>query len=134
MIRFIFGFLLLSVVITVVMVGCSFLNTAGYIATAPARVAANTFSTQNIINSYDGFFHLKAAYESRIQSIELYKTQAQDEPDLNEQRTMKSNLNAMRTVCLNTVNTYNANSEKLNSSLFKDWKLPQYLEPESCKQ
>lgn len=54
--------LLILVVLGILGTCASWVGLGATIATAPARVATRTLSTENILNSYDGFYKTHAAF------------------------------------------------------------------------
>lgn len=119
-------------VLVVAWIILSTLGVFGSVATAPGRVVADTMRTENIINSYNGFYRLQQRYQSRLGDIENQKSLMAEETDEAQQRINRTNLLAMRSACRDLTTTYNANAERLTSSLFRDWRLPQSLNVETC--
>ena len=107
--------------------------TATKVATAPGRVVQKTFETDNIIHSYEWFYDVNASYQARTNQIEQFKNLFESEPDPKEKRTLRIELTAIQQTCRELATEYNANSEKINKSIFKGWSLPDTLSITSCE-
>lgn len=109
------------------------MGTAANVLSTPGRVINDTVRTENVINSYNGFYKLRSSFDTKISSIKSYLASTAGETDAGQLRIIQSNVFAMRTVCMDLANTYNNNAEKLTSSFFKDGRLPQQLDPTECE-
>ena len=116
----------------IVPVGCSVINTTASVTTAPGRVAQETLRTSNILDNYEWFYNTNANYEARKGQIVEYKGLLSNEADPAERTHLRIELSAMRMSCRELATTYNANSQKLNRSLFKANNLPAELSKEEC--
>ena len=110
----------------------SLVGTATKVATAPGRVLNKTLETNNIIDSYEWFYDTNAAFISRQNQVVQYNTMYAEEEDKSEKRKIRTELAAMQQTCRDLVTKYNANSEKMNKSIFKGWELPHSLYIEDC--
>lgn len=111
----------------------SFLGIFSSVATAPGRVISKTLETDNIIQSYEWFYDVNAAYIARVNQIKDFETFLADESnDVKEKRLLRVEVSAVRQSCRDLVTKYNANSEKMNKSIFKGWALPETLGVVSC--
>lgn len=103
------------------------------VVTAPGRVIQKTMETNNIIQSYEWFYDVNAAYIARSRQIEDFNGWLTDDSnDKQEKRRLQIEVSAVRQSCRDLVTKYNANSEKMNKSIFKGWSLPQTLSVASC--
>ncbi len=103
------------------------------VVTAPARVIGQTLQTDNIIQSYEWFFDTNAAYISRRKQVSDFTTfMADKENNAQEKRMLRIELSAVKQSCRDLVTKYNANSEKMNKTIFKDWSLPNTLDLATC--
>lgn len=109
------------------------IGTAGQVASTPARVIERTVQTDNVIDSYNAFYTLKARYDARTQDIRNYTEVMAQETDPDQLRIQRLNIVAMKTACRDLVTRYNASSERLTSSWFRDQRLPQTLDMEGCE-
>lgn len=114
-------------------IACSVLSTTASVTTAPGRVVSETFRTGNILSTYEGFFDTKAQYESRVAQIAERESLIREEKDSNEMRRMRIELSATRQSCRELAQTYNADAQKNNDSLFLDRDLPTRLNPQACE-
>lgn len=102
------------------------------VATAPGRVITKTLQTDNIIQSYEWFYDVDAAYKARHGQVVQYKSIYQSETDKDEKYRIRTELAAMQQTCRDLATKYNANSEKMNKSIFKGWALPDTLSQSNC--
>lgn len=114
-------------------VACTYMNAAGSVATAPARVVTRTMETSNIIHNYEWFFDVKGRYDSRLAQIASIAPQLEAETDPNERSRLRTEVNAMKAVCRDLANDYNANSQKANRSIFQDARVPERLDAAACE-
>lgn len=104
----------------------------GTVATAPGKVLTKTLDTDNIIQSYEWFYDMDAAYKARFNQVMQYKQMYQTETDKDEKYRIRTELAAMQQTCRDLATKYNANSEKMNKSIFKGWSLPEVLSQANC--
>lgn len=102
------------------------------VATAPGRVIQKTMQTENIIQSYEWFYDVNAAYTARHNQVVQYKSFMLSETDKTEIYRLRTELAAMQQTCRDLATKYNANSEKMNKSIFKGWALPDTLSHQIC--
>ncbi len=125
--------ILIGVAILVgLIMGASLLNTALTVATAPGRVLVKTLDTNNIIQSYEWFYDVNASYRAKVGQISQFKEFLNEEEDKAEKRKLRIESAAIQQVCRNLVEKYNANSTKMNKSIFKGWSLPVALNQSTC--
>lgn len=115
-------------------VACSIVGTAGSVTTAPGRVVSKTLETDNIINTYEGFYRQKASYEARVAQIATHKLVAEQvADDAAESNRVRVELAAMRQSCRELALTYNNASQMMNKAIFKDGDLPETLSENACE-
>lgn len=127
----IFGSIAALVILTPV--ACSIINTTASVTTAPGRVVQETFKTDNILSTYEGFFNQKASYDSRVAQIKSQSEILAAETDAAELRRLRMELSAMKQSCRELANQYNADASKNNDSLFQDNDLPSTLDVQPCE-
>lgn len=112
----------------------SWLGVFGSVATAPSRVINETMKTDNIIQSYEWFFDVDAAYQARVGQITAHSNLISTTPvdDRKELRNLRIELVSMQQSCRDLVTKYNANSQKMNKKIFKGWDLPPVLDIATC--
>jgi hypothetical protein len=120
-------FLIAGLIVVIVYVA-----TAGSIATAPGRVISKTLETDNIIHSYEWFYDVHAAYLSRVGQIREFKKLDRAE-DAAEAARERVELSAIRQTCRDLATKYNADSQKMNKSIFRGWSLPEALDMGTCE-
>ena len=108
-------------------------STAGSVVSAPGRVIKETLKTDNIIESYEWFYDVNASFVARSGQVAQFKTLLNDEEDKQEKRNLRVEMAAMQQSCRELTTKYNANSEKMNKSIFKGWSLPDILNTEECE-
>lgn len=101
--------------------------------TTPAKLVEKTMDADNIIHNYEWFYDVQAAYMARVDQVNQYKGFLSAETDKDEQRRLRIEQSAMQQTCRDLVQKYNANSQKLNTKIFKGWSLPQYLDTNNCE-
>lgn len=125
-----------AIIIMVVITGLglvgSILGVFSTVVTAPGRVITKTLETDNIIQSYEWFYDVDAAYKARYGQVIQYKSMLKDEADKDEKYRIRTELAAMQQTCRELATKYNANSEKMNKSIFKGWELPEVLSQSNC--
>jgi len=109
----------------------SYLGLIGKAATAPSRVMSQALETDNIVQSYEWFYDVNAAYDARLSQVETHKGWLLDS-DGKESRTLRIELGAMQQTCRDLATKYNANSQKMNKKYFKGWSLPHVLDQSTC--
>ena len=105
----------------------------GSAATAPGRVLNKTLETNNIIHNYEWFYDVNASYEAKIGQISQFKEFYETEKDAKEKRHIRIEMAAIQQVCRDLTEKYNANSSKMNRSIFKGWNLPEVLNQSACE-
>ena len=110
----------------------SIFGVIGTVATAPGKVITKTLQTDNIIQSYEWFFDVDAAYTARHAQVVQYKGFLLSETDKDEKYRIRTELAAMQQTCRDLATKYNANSQKMNKSIFKGWDLPATLSYKNC--
>jgi len=113
-------------------IGCSVMNTATTVATAPGKVVQKTFQADNIITNYEWYYDTYAAYEARLGQITDHSSYLEAEEDRIEIQRLRIELTAMRQSCRDLATKYNANSQKVNKSIFKGGAVPETIEKEKC--
>lgn len=101
--------------------------------TAPARVINKTLNTNNIIFNYERFFDINANFKSKVAQIKQYKSLYESEINPAEKNMLRTEMAAMQQSCRDLANSYNADSAKLNKSIFKSNDLPVELNSTECE-
>lgn len=114
-------------------VGLNAIGVFNTVATAPGRVINTTLQTDNIIFNYERFFDLNANFTSRSMQVAQYKEFLLTETDPAEKIRLRTEMAAMQQSCRELATKYNADSEKMNRSLFKDKDLPYTLNIAECE-
>jgi hypothetical protein len=109
------------------------LGVIGTVATAPGRVLNRTLGTDNIVSSYEWFFDTNAQFDARRSQIKAHSALVKAEEDSRERSRLNIELGAMQQSCRDMATKYNANSEKMNKSVFKSRGLPESLQLNSCE-
>lgn len=124
------------IIVALVLTGLGIIgNTLGLftkVISTPARVLDKTLDTNNVIQSYEWFYDVNASYKARRNQVEQFNILFSEEEDKAEKRKLRIELAAMQQSCRELVTKYNANSEKMNKSIFKGWSLPDILLIETC--
>lgn len=104
------------------------------VATAPGRVLSKTVETDNIILSYEWFHDANANYDARLGQLAELRKAYIEEPDPAEKARLRVDLSAVRQSCRELATKYNANSQKVNKSIFKSGNLPVTLNQQFCEE
>lgn len=113
-------------------VAISAIGTVNSVATAPGRVVAETMKTDNIIDTYEGFFVRKGEYDTRLGQIAEHKAIMSENTDAAEASRLRIELAAMRQSCRGLAVTYNNSAVMMNKSIFRDGDLPEALSGAAC--
>jgi hypothetical protein len=116
----------------VLWMGAHALGVIGSVATAPGRVVTKTLETNNIIHNYEWFFDVNAQFESRKGQIKAH-SKLLASADAKEKSMLNIELGAMQQSCRDLATKYNANSQKMNTSVFKSNNLPFTLSTNECE-
>lgn len=108
-------------------------STFSSVATAPSRVINKTLQTDNIIFNYERFFDVNANFTSRSAQVKQYKEFLATETDPSEKVRLRTEMAAMQQSCRELATKYNADSQKMNRSVFKDSDLPYTLNIAECE-
>ena len=108
-------------------------STFSSVVTAPSRVVNKTLQTNNIIFNYERFFDMNASFQARRAQYLQYKGFLVTETDPAEKIKLRTEMAAIQQSCRELATKYNADSEKLNRSLFKDKDLPYTLNIAECE-
>ena len=119
------------ILFTTVIIGV--FTTAGKVAKAPGAVLEKTLDANNIIQSYEWFYDVNAAYEAKLGQIKQFQKFYLSETDAAEKSRLRIEMAAVQQTCRDLVEKYNANSQKLNKSIFKGWSLPDTLNQQTCE-
>lgn len=104
----------------------------GTAATAPGRVVTKTLETNNIIQNYEWFYDVNAQFEARKGQIKAH-SKLLATADAKEKSMLNIELGAMQQSCRDLATKYNANSQKMNTSVFKSNNLPSTLSTNECE-
>lgn len=102
------------------------------VLTAPGRVVTKTLDTNNVINSYEWFYDVKAQFAARRGQLKSHDHLLASVSDAERSRLLIE-LAAIRQSCRELVAKYNANSEKANKAIFKSQGLPETLPAADCE-
>ncbi len=102
------------------------------VVTAPARVLDRTVSTDNIIDSYEGFRDTYQAYKARVAQIQEFKSEKPENAD--DRMHLRVEIAGQHQSCREIVARYNSESSKANHSYFKmgGGELPDRLDMDTC--
>lgn len=106
------------------------LNTA---TNSTKGVINKTLDSSNVIHKYEWFHDVNAAVESRLGQIRAHSVVLVNETDKKERSRLNMELAAMQQICRDLTVQYNANSEKVNVSIFKGSSLPTALNINNCE-
>jgi hypothetical protein len=99
-------------------------------------VANRTLDADNIIFNYEQFYDVSEQFKARTADIathtELVAT-AKSEDDKVELRRLRMEFAALKSSCRSMASEYNADSQKLNRSIFKSNDLPHTLPLSDCE-
>ncbi len=95
------------------------------------NLASRTVSPGKILHGYEWFYSVNAQYNSRVSQIRDVETQSS--VDNNDKMKLRTELQAMRQSCRELANNYNAASEKITTSYFRGWPLPEKLAVDKCE-
>jgi hypothetical protein len=105
-----------------------------YLMSAPSRVLNRTMQTDNIIQSYEWFHDTHNSFMARVAQIKSHQRAmklAGDDAD--RQDRYRIEVEAMRQSCRDMAARYNANSTKINKSIFKGRTAPARLNLSECE-
>lgn len=98
-------------------------------------VADRTLDADNIIFNYEQFYDVSERHKAKVRDLathtELVAT-AKAEGDKKELSRLRMELAALRSSCRALASEYNADSQKLNRSIFKSNDLPHTLSLSDC--
>ena len=107
--------------------------TGGKALNAPLAVVNKTLDTNNIIHKYEWFYDTSEVFKTRANQVAQYKAFLADETNKGEKRLLRTELAGIQQVCRDLAAKYNANSQKMNVSVFKGWGLPDKLNNRRCE-
>lgn len=118
-------FLIAAIVAVGLLSSCYVVSDA---ANAARGISRKTLDADNVIYNYEHFFDLHAQAKNGVQAANTagmgMKMVKGDEALNNKVTEFNGAINYTRTV----VEQYNADSKKINRTLFKDWRLPASLD------
>lgn len=106
------------------------MNTA---ANSAKGVIDKTLDSSNVIHKYEWFHDVNASRDARLGQIKAHHTLLADEADKKERSRLNMEVAAMQQSCRDLSTQYNANSEKVNVSIFKGSSLPASLNINDCE-
>lgn len=127
------GFLALSAGALVIKLVLAPVNAAHTAVNAANGVVSKTINSNNIITNYEWFFDVNAQFDARRGQIRGHHRLIQTEQDNKERSRLNVELAAIQQSCRDLASRYNANSEKMNRSLFKANSLPETLATTACE-
>ncbi len=99
-------------------------------------VVDRTLDADNIIFNYEQFYDVSEKFKAKAHDLathnELVAT-AKGEGDKDELRRLRMELAALKSACRSMASEYNADSQKLNRSIFKSNDLPHTLPISDCE-
>jgi hypothetical protein len=127
----------LSAAILIGLMGLAIIGGAGFwiinIMSQPARIISKTLDADNVINRYEWYFDSKAQIDARVSQIKGHQGIIAVTTDQQEVSRLRLELAAIQQSCRDLTQRYDANSQKLNVGLFRDWKLPERIDPANCE-
>ena len=99
-------------------------------------VARRTFDADNIIFNYEQFHDVAEQHKAQLAHIDTHRgliETAMAEQDRDELRRLRMELAALESSCRTLASEYNADSQKINRTLFKSNNLPHKLDLIACK-
>lgn len=128
------GKVLLKVVIPIMVFAfvINLLSGVFNVAKQPMAVVQKTMNADNIIHKYEWFHDVSTQYDARVNQIVQFKSFLADETDVSEKQRLRMEMAAQQQSCRDLAAKYNANSEKMNVSIFKGWSLPDTLAMGVC--
>lgn len=106
------------------------LNTA---ANSAKGVIDKTLDSNNVIVKYEWFHDANAQRDSRINQIKAHSDILAGTTDAKEKTMLLAERAAMQQSCRDLTTSYNANSQKVNVSIFKGNSLPVTLNITDCE-
>lgn len=119
-----------GVALKVLLFPAMIVNTA---ADSAKGVIDKTLDSSNVIHKYEWFHDVNANRDSRLNQIKAHLSILSDETDKKERSRLSMELAAMQQSCRDLSTRYNANSEKVNVSIFKGSTLPATLNINDCE-
>jgi len=123
-------FVVVVVAFKVLLFPAMVVNTA---ANSAKGVIDKTLDSNNVIHKYEWFHDVNAQRDSRLNQIKAHSGLLSDETDKKERSRLSMELAAMQQSCRDLSTQYNANSEKVNVSIFKGSSLPAILNINDCE-
>tara|TARA_Y100000310_G_C20573762_1_gene759408 strand:- start:363 stop:779 length:417 start_codon:yes stop_codon:yes gene_type:complete len=99
-------------------------------------VASRTLDADNIIFNYEQFYDVSEKFKAKAHDLETHNelvATAKEEDDKGELRRLRMELAALKSSCRAMASEYNADSQKLNRSIFKSNDLPHTLPISDCE-
>lgn len=103
------------------------------VASQPAKIMQKTLDADNVIHNYEWFHDVYTQQAARVNQVKQFKGFLSSETDKEEKQRLRMEMAAQQMSCRNLVAKYNANSEKMNVRIFKDWSLPDKLNHMDCE-
>lgn len=95
-------------------------------------IAQKTFNSENVIHNYEWFYNVDANVKARIAQINQTNSILKNVKDQSEINRLNMELAAQQQSCRDLVVKYNANTNKINTSIFKSNSLPESLNINDC--
>ena len=126
------GVILLSVILTGILF--KYLTTTTRVATVSVRVVEEMVDTKNVIyTNYEWFHDSFQAWGALLPRITQHPFFSTAKIDAMERNRLRVEMDAIQQTCRELVARYNSNSAKLTRAIFKEWSLPEELNPFSCE-
>lgn len=125
MVKFVFGFLGLLLLLGAGLIGVNILL-------QPARILQKTFDADNVIQNYewykDAFNSIKAKRRQIVQFKSMYAAQ----PEGSEKNKLRIDMAGIQQICRDLSAKYNSNASKVNRSIFMGTDTPSMVNVEEC--
>jgi hypothetical protein len=120
-------YLVAGAIVAAIPVGLGLFSTFSSVVTAPSRVINKTLETNNIISNYEFFHDANNQILARVAQVAEHKSLLTDVSDAAEKNRLRIELSAIKQSCRDLAGKYNANSAKVNRSIFKGRDAPETI-------
>lgn len=120
--------------VSILSIGGSILGTLTNVAvTQPTRIINKTFDADNVINNYEWYRDAHGNFKAKISQVNQYKKIYEYETNSGEKSRIRIDLAAIQQSCRDLAGRYNANSLKINRSIFRGTNVPETLNMGDCE-
>lgn len=98
-------------------------------------IVQKTLNADNALHNYEWFHDVHQSFGRRLGDIEAHAAimaEVKGEGDKEELSRLRIEHAGIRQTCRDLAAKYNSNSEKMNTSIFKGWSLPDNLNAADC--